>query len=320
MSVVSERAKLTGRGVHDNATESWSAEQRMKQELAKGRWERTTVRWSVRRQYAEITREFQNGIGVVDLDRSTGRLRRKESGKLVQIKLILPQALLLLYHRVQTTKTKKQCGNNSNPFLPKLRCKKNADASAVQNFYEVIQTPMITWDGVLVDAATSHAGLLPSPSHPPARYLLCKRLQAFLSPATEHLGILPSSGFPQASSPSSDPGDKPLAPILLRVLPVHTSTTMILVSSHRASHSAAPPRVDSLEADLRKIRNRAGENAHKLNKAFKNVLSTDRATHGVDDYSIPSDVVGEVQRELDDTISATAADKAATIPAAEAED
>ncbi|KAJ6565473.1 hypothetical protein DFH09DRAFT_1081637 [Mycena vulgaris] len=42
MSVVSERAKLTGRGVHDNATESWSAEQRMKQELAKGRWERTT--------------------------------------------------------------------------------------------------------------------------------------------------------------------------------------------------------------------------------------------------------------------------------------
>ncbi|KAJ6548072.1 hypothetical protein B0H10DRAFT_1969361 [Mycena sp. CBHHK59/15] len=76
---------------------------------------------------------------------------------------------------------------------------------------------------------------------------------------------------------------------------------------------------DSLDADLRKIRNRAGGNAHKLNKAFENVLSTDRATHGVDDYSIPSDVVDEVQREVDDTISAAAADKATTIPAAATE-
>ncbi|KAJ7754686.1 hypothetical protein DFH07DRAFT_1061204 [Mycena maculata] len=61
---------------------------------------------------------------------------------------------------------------------------------------------------------------------------------------------------------------------------------------------------DSLDADLRKIRNRAGGNARKLNKAFENVLSTDRATHG---------------REVDDTISAAAADKAATITAAAAE-
>ncbi|KAJ6605148.1 hypothetical protein B0H10DRAFT_1957264 [Mycena sp. CBHHK59/15] len=76
---------------------------------------------------------------------------------------------------------------------------------------------------------------------------------------------------------------------------------------------------DSLDADLRKIRNRAGGNAHKLNKAFENVLSTDRATHGVDDYSIPSDVVDDVQREVDDTISAAAADKATTIPAAATE-
>ncbi|KAJ7868526.1 hypothetical protein B0H14DRAFT_3441149 [Mycena olivaceomarginata] len=56
---------------------------------------------------------------------------------------------------------------------------------------------------------------------------------------------------------------------------------------------------DSLDADLRKIRNRAGGNPRKLNKAFENVLSTDRATHG---------------REVDDTISAAAADRAATIP------
>ncbi|KAJ7726856.1 hypothetical protein B0H14DRAFT_2641011 [Mycena olivaceomarginata] len=48
---------------------------------------------------------------------------------------------------------------------------------------------------------------------------------------------------------------------------------------------------DSLNADLRKIRNRAGRNPRKLNKAFENVLSTDRATHGVNDYSIPSDIV-----------------------------
>ncbi|KAJ6576927.1 hypothetical protein DFH09DRAFT_1361286 [Mycena vulgaris] len=73
---------------------------------------------------------------------------------------------------------------------------------------------------------------------------------------------------------------------------------------------------DSLDADLRKIRNRAGGNARKLNKAFENVLSTDRATHGVDDYGIPSDNADEVQREVDDAISAAAADKAATIPAA----
>ncbi|KAJ6615368.1 hypothetical protein B0H10DRAFT_2220400 [Mycena sp. CBHHK59/15] len=73
---------------------------------------------------------------------------------------------------------------------------------------------------------------------------------------------------------------------------------------------------DSLDADLRKICNRAGGNPRKLNKAFENVLSTDRATHSVDDYSIPSDNIDEVQREVDDTISAAAADKAATIPAA----
>ncbi|KAJ7868065.1 hypothetical protein B0H14DRAFT_3586705 [Mycena olivaceomarginata] len=71
---------------------------------------------------------------------------------------------------------------------------------------------------------------------------------------------------------------------------------------------------DSLDADLRKIRNRAGGNPRKLNKAFENVLSTDRATHGVNDYSIPSDIVDEVQREVDDTISAAAADRVATIP------
>ncbi|KAJ7896191.1 hypothetical protein B0H13DRAFT_2338520 [Mycena leptocephala] len=70
---------------------------------------------------------------------------------------------------------------------------------------------------------------------------------------------------------------------------------------------------DSLDTDLRKIRNRAGGNARKLNKAFEIVLSNDRATHGVDNYSIPSDDVNEVQREVDDTISAAAADKAATI-------
>ncbi|KAJ6528313.1 hypothetical protein DFH09DRAFT_1413530 [Mycena vulgaris] len=153
------------------------------------------------------------------------------------------------------------------------------------------------------------------------RYLLCSRLQAFLkshqtpqaflqalpaftsppslqvfkhlnasqvlqrslsSSATERLGILPSSGFPQASSPPppSDPGDKPLAPILLRVLP---------------DHHPPPPRVDSLDADLRKIRNRAGGNTQKLNKAFK------------------------VQCEVDDTISAAAANKATTIPTAATE-
>ncbi|KAF7337260.1 hypothetical protein MSAN_02278500 [Mycena sanguinolenta] len=66
---------------------------------------------------------------------------------------------------------------------------------------------------------------------------------------------------------------------------------------------------------IRKIRNRAGGNARKVNKAFENVLSTDRATHGVDDYSIPTEVVDDVQREVDDTISATSADKAASIPA-----
>ncbi|KAJ7300660.1 hypothetical protein DFH08DRAFT_979462 [Mycena albidolilacea] len=71
---------------------------------------------------------------------------------------------------------------------------------------------------------------------------------------------------------------------------------------------------DSLDADLRKIRNCAGGNPRKLNKAFENVLSTDRATHGVNNYSIPSNIVDEVQREVDDTISAAAADKAATIP------
>ncbi|KAJ7937577.1 hypothetical protein B0H13DRAFT_1852547 [Mycena leptocephala] len=57
---------------------------------------------------------------------------------------------------------------------------------------------------------------------------------------------------------------------------------------------------DSLDADLRKIRNRASGNAHKLN-------------------NIPSDIVDEVQHEVDDTISAAAANKAATIPAAATE-
>ncbi|KAF8140705.1 hypothetical protein K438DRAFT_1995771 [Mycena galopus ATCC 62051] len=73
---------------------------------------------------------------------------------------------------------------------------------------------------------------------------------------------------------------------------------------------------DSLDADLRKIRNRAGGNARKLNKAFENVLATDRATHGVDNYSIPTQTVDDVQREVDDTISAAAADKATSVPAA----
>ncbi|KAJ7896818.1 hypothetical protein B0H13DRAFT_2338205 [Mycena leptocephala] len=62
---------------------------------------------------------------------------------------------------------------------------------------------------------------------------------------------------------------------------------------------------DSLNADLRKICNRTSRNARKLNKAFKNVLLTDRATHGV-----------KTTREVDDTISAAPANKAATIPAA----
>ncbi|KAJ6552500.1 hypothetical protein B0H10DRAFT_2217516 [Mycena sp. CBHHK59/15] len=77
---------------------------------------------------------------------------------------------------------------------------------------------------------------------------------------------------------------------------------------------------DSLDADLRKIRNRAGGNVRKLNKAFEMVLSTDRATHGVDNYSIPTQAVDEVQREVDDTISASAADKATSVPAATAEE
>ncbi|KAJ7330327.1 hypothetical protein DFH08DRAFT_815244 [Mycena albidolilacea] len=54
---------------------------------------------------------------------------------------------------------------------------------------------------------------------------------------------------------------------------------------------------DSLDADLRKIHNCASRNARKLN-------------------NIPSDIVDEVQHKVDDTISAAAADKAATIPAA----
>ncbi|KAF8183516.1 hypothetical protein K438DRAFT_1974989 [Mycena galopus ATCC 62051] len=73
---------------------------------------------------------------------------------------------------------------------------------------------------------------------------------------------------------------------------------------------------DSLDADLREIRNRAGGNARKLNKAFENVLATDRATHGVDNYSIPTQTVDDVQREVDDTISAAAADKVTFVPAA----
>ncbi|KAF8167073.1 hypothetical protein K438DRAFT_1983902 [Mycena galopus ATCC 62051] len=50
--------------------------------------------------------------------------------------------------------------------------------------------------------------------------------------------------------------------------------------------------------------------------AFENVLATDRATHGVDNYSIPTQTVDDVQREVDDTISAAAANKATSVPAA----
>ncbi|KAJ7768676.1 hypothetical protein DFH07DRAFT_769223 [Mycena maculata] len=77
---------------------------------------------------------------------------------------------------------------------------------------------------------------------------------------------------------------------------------------------------DSLDADLRKIRNRAGRNVCKLNKAFEMVLSTDRTTHGVDNCSIPTQAVDKLQREVDDTISASAADKATSVPAATAEE
>jgi hypothetical protein len=42
-------------------------------------------------------------------------------------------------------------------------------------------------------------------------------------------------------------------------------------------------------------------------------------THGVDNYSIPGDIIDEVQHEVDATISAAATDKAATIPAAATE-
>ncbi|KAJ7350840.1 hypothetical protein DFH08DRAFT_958456 [Mycena albidolilacea] len=73
---------------------------------------------------------------------------------------------------------------------------------------------------------------------------------------------------------------------------------------------------DSLDADLCKICNRAGGSARKLNKAFENVLSTDHATHGVDNYSIPTQAVDDLQHEVDDTIGAAAADKATSIPAA----
>ncbi|KAF8202701.1 hypothetical protein K438DRAFT_1965188 [Mycena galopus ATCC 62051] len=50
--------------------------------------------------------------------------------------------------------------------------------------------------------------------------------------------------------------------------------------------------------------------------AFENILATDRATHGVDNYRIPTQTVDDVQREVDDTISAAAADKATSVPAA----
>ena len=43
------------------------------------------------------------------------------------------------------------------------------------------------------------------------------------------------------------------------------------------------------------------------------VLSADRTTHGVDDYSIPPQAVDDVQRQVDDAISAAAADKATSI-------
>jgi hypothetical protein len=38
--------------------------------------------------------------------------------------------------------------------------------------------------------------------------------------------------------------------------------------------------------------------------------------HGVDNYSIPTQAVDDLQREVDDTISAAAADKATSIPTA----
>ncbi|KAJ7850494.1 hypothetical protein B0H14DRAFT_3137639 [Mycena olivaceomarginata] len=60
---------------------------------------------------------------------------------------------------------------------------------------------------------------------------------------------------------------------------------------------SAPRFWDSLDADLRKICNRASGNARKLN-------------------NIPSDIVDEVQHEVDATISAAATDKAATMPVA----
>lgn len=90
---------------------------------------------------------------------------------------------------------------------------------------------------------------------------------------------------------------------------------------------------DSLDAALRKIRNRADGSARKIVKyfilfsitycvlilfqsfrGFENILATDRATHGVDNYSIPNAGIDAVQRQVDDTIGAAAADRTADIP------
>ncbi|KAJ7607145.1 hypothetical protein FB45DRAFT_1040408 [Roridomyces roridus] len=51
-----------------------------------------------------------------------------------------------------------------------------------------------------------------------------------------------------------------------------------------------------------------------LLKAFETVLASDRATHGVDNYSIPCNTVDELQRVVDATITAAAADRAADVP------
>ncbi|KAJ6528527.1 hypothetical protein B0H19DRAFT_1254337 [Mycena capillaripes] len=83
---------------------------------------------------------------------------------------------------------------------------------------------------------------------------------------------------------------------------LHTPTAAVRVALMRQVYieDSGPKFWDSLDADLRKIRNQAGGNARKLN-------------------NIPSNIVDEVQRDVDDTIGAAAADKAATFPAAATE-
>ncbi|KAJ7145944.1 hypothetical protein C8R44DRAFT_723807 [Mycena epipterygia] len=50
--------------------------------------------------------------------------------------------------------------------------------------------------------------------------------------------------------------------------------------------------------------------------AFKTVPSTDPAAHSIDNYNIPAQAVNEACPEVDDTISASAADKMTSVPAA----